>query len=64
MNKALNEEHIEVLKTLFNTGLITRQAMKTIRGQVLIMKTHEEREEYLRKVIKNKGAKNKWANSM
>ena len=45
-------EHIEVLKTLNNSGLVSRQAMKSIRGQVLSMRSFEEREAYLKKIIK------------
>lgn len=43
-------EHIEVLKTLKDTGLLSRQAMKSIRGQLFSM-SDEECEEYLKKII-------------
>ena len=49
------DEHIEVLKTIYDAGLITRQAMKSICGQVLRMPTASEREAYLKKVIANCG---------
>ncbi len=45
-------EHTQVLKTLHDHGRISRQAMKSIRGQILQMKTYQEREEYLKKIIK------------
>lgn len=47
----VRKEHIQVLKTLYNSGQLSRHAMKSIRGQVLSMQTHEEREFYLRKLI-------------
>lgn len=48
----IHTEHIQVLKTLYDTGAISRHAMKSIRGQIITMQTHEEREEYLEKIIK------------
>jgi len=44
-------EHIQVLKTLHDCGNITRQQMKSIRGQIITMKV-TDREEYLKKIIK------------
>lgn len=54
----LRIEHIQVLKTLYDSGQLSRQAMKSIRGQILSMKTHEEREQYLRKIIRRSAQKN------
>jgi len=45
-------EHIQVLKTLYDSGSISRQAMKTIRGQIINMQSYDERESYLKKIIK------------
>lgn len=44
-------EHIQVLKTMCDAGLITRQAMKSIRGQLKSMGSNQEREKYLKKII-------------
>ena len=52
-------EHKQVLKTLFDCGHLSRQAMKTIRGQVLKMQDYQERELYLKKVISNIGESNR-----
>ena len=52
---ALRPEHLEVLQTLYEKGVITKWSLKSLRGQILSMKTHEERETYLRKVIKAVG---------
>lgn len=48
----LAPEHVQVLKTLCEHGNISRHAMKSIRGQVLQLKTFQEREAYLKKVIR------------
>ena len=48
-------QHIQVLKTLHNNGLISRQTMKTHRGKILAMKCHQSRERYLRGVIRRFG---------
>ena len=45
-------QHIQVLKTLYDNGLISRQAMKTHRGKILAMKCHQSRERYLQGVIR------------
>ena len=50
----MNRDHIEVLDTLHRTGLISRQAMKTIRGQLFGM-IDQDRELYLRRIISKKG---------
>lgn len=44
-------EHMQVLKTMQEDGLITNQAMRSIRGQLKSMKHHQEREIYLKKII-------------
>ena len=46
----MRSEHLEVLKTMNENGLITKQAMKSIRGQVISM-DDDARETYLRKLI-------------
>ena len=47
--------HLRALEALYLSGEITRQAMKTIRGQLLSAKNEAEMEEIMRKVIKNVG---------
>lgn len=48
----IKKEHIQVLKTLNESGLISHHAMESIRGQVIRMSGDKEREEYLKKLIK------------
>jgi hypothetical protein len=50
----MKRDHEQVLLTMFEAGLLTRQSMKSIRGQLMSM-TDNERESYLRKLIKRKG---------
>ena len=50
----MQPEHIEVLQTLQRAGLLTRQATKSIRGQILRM-PEAEAEDYLKKLIRRKG---------
>ncbi len=57
MKENIAKEHIQVLQTMYNCGKISRQAMKSIRGQIISMKTFSERETYLKKIIKSEGAK-------
>ena len=51
-------EHIQVLKTLYDSGKITKHSMKSLRGQISRMATNEEREEYLKKIIKRTANRN------
>ena len=44
-------EHIQVLKTMCDASLITRQAMKSIRGQLKSMTSCQQREIYLKNII-------------
>ena len=44
-------EHIQVLKTLKDSGFLNKHQVKSIRGQILKME-HSEREECLKKIIK------------
>lgn len=53
MSRTVNAEHLEVLQTMVDAGLLTRQACKSIRGQVLSLGSHAEREAYLRQEIRN-----------
>lgn len=46
----MNPEHEQVLKTLQDAGLLSRQAVKSIRGQVKNM-TADAAEVYLKKII-------------
>ena len=56
MQERIAAEHMQVLKTLYDAGILTRQQMKSIRGQIKTM-SHRDREEYLKKIIKRKGAR-------
>lgn len=49
---ALRMEHKQVLKTMHIAGVISKQTMRSIYGQLLDM-SDSEREEYLKKVIRN-----------
>lgn len=48
----MKRDHEQVLKTMHTAKLLTLQAAKSIRGQLMNM-TDAEREQYLRQVIKN-----------
>ena len=50
-------EHTDVLATLHKNGMLSRQAMKSIRGQIISMESDEQREEYLKKLIRRCGRK-------
>lgn len=56
MQERIAAEHMQVLKTMHDAGSLTRQQMKSIRGQIKTM-NHQDREEYLKKIIKRKGAR-------
>jgi len=56
-------EHEQVLKTLSESNLISRQAKKSIRGQILSLDTFEEREALLKTIIKNSGKRSKHGNT-
>lgn len=45
-------EHLDVIRTLAKDRGWTKQKTKSIRGQVISMQTAEEREAYLRKIIR------------
>lgn len=47
----VDNNHLKVLKTLYDNGNISRHQMKSIRGQILKM-SRDEREMYLKKIIK------------
>lgn len=49
---ALRMEHKQVLKTMYTSGVISKQAMRSIYGQLMDM-SDSEREGYLKKVIHN-----------
>lgn len=48
MQERIAAEHMQVLKTLYDAGILTRQQTKSIRGQIKTM-SHRDREEYLKK---------------
>lgn len=50
----MNKHHIEVIKTLAIDRGWSRQKLKSIRGQVLNIKSYKEREDYLKKIIASK----------
>lgn len=52
MREKIAPEHVEVVKTMLDAGMIDTQTARTIRGNVLKMNTFAEREEYLKSVIK------------
>lgn len=52
MREKIAPEHVEVVKTMLDAGMIDTQTARTIRGNVLKMNTFAEREEYLKKQIK------------
>lgn len=51
MQNRIAIEHMQVLKTLKDSGFLNKHQVKSIRGQILKME-HTEREEYLKKIIK------------
>lgn len=46
--------HIDVIRTLAQERGWSKHKVKSIRGQVLALKTFEEREKYLKKLIAKK----------
>lgn len=50
----MKPEHEQVLKTMNEAGLLSRQAMKSIRGQVTKL-APDAAEDYLKKLIRRKG---------
>ena len=52
----IQPEHKQVLKTLYDAGLIDRNTMQTIRGQIMSMDS-EAAEHYLKRIIKNRARK-------
>ena len=52
--KSIAIEHVQVIQTLLRDKLISKHAAKSIKGQILSLDTFEEREEYLRKLIKSR----------
>ena len=53
----MERNHYKVLKTMQERMGFSKQAIKSIRGQLFGM-TDAEMEEYLKKIIANKGNKN------
>ena len=54
----MERDHYKVLKTMQERMGFSKHAIKSIRGQLFSM-TDAERENYLKKVIANKGERNK-----
>jgi len=50
----MKPEHEQVLKTMNEAGLLSRQAMKSIRGQIKNL-APDAAEDYLKKLIRRKG---------
>lgn len=59
MKSKMAFEHEQVLKTLSESGLISKQAKKSIRGQILGLESFEDREAYLKRIIKNSAQRGK-----
>jgi hypothetical protein len=53
--------HLRALQILYYSGEISRQAMKTVRGQLLSARNEAEMEQILHKVIRNVGIRHKKA---
>jgi hypothetical protein len=53
--------HLRVLQLLYINGEITRQAMKSARGQVLSARNEPEMEQIMRNLIRNVGKRHKRA---
>lgn len=53
----MERDHYKVLKTMQERMGFSKQAIKSIRGQLFGM-TDAEMEEYLKKIIANKGEQN------
>ena len=45
-------EHIDAIRTLAQARGWSRQKQKSIRGQIISMQTQEQREQYLRNLIR------------
>lgn len=54
MQRRIAPEHIDVIRTLAQDRGWTKQKQKSIRGQVIAMATAEEREQYLRTLIRKR----------
>lgn len=54
----MERDHYKVLKTMQERMGFSKHAIKSIRGQLFAM-NNTEREAYLRKVIANKGERNR-----
>lgn len=50
MDEQTLTRQLKTLKALHTNGTITRQALKSIRGQILKMEDPEERKDYLEKI--------------
>lgn len=48
------DHHIDVIRTLAKDRGWSKHKVKSIRGQIISMKTFEERERYLKKLIARK----------
>ena len=53
--------HLRALQALYFYGEISRQAMKSVRGQLLSAKNEAEMEQIMKKVIQNVGKSHKKA---
>lgn len=50
----IKPEHVDVIRTLARSRGWSKQKTKSIRGQVLAMQTHEEREAFLKTIIRRR----------
>ena len=53
--------HLRALQALYFSGEISRQTMKTVRGQLISARNEAEMEQIMRKVIQNVGKRHKRA---
>ena len=53
--------HLRALQVMYLAGEISRQAMKTARGQLLSAKNEPEMEQIMRNLIRNVGIRHKKA---
>lgn len=51
--------HLRALQILYLSGEISRQAMKSVRGQLLSARNEAEMEKIMQNVIKNVGVRHK-----
>jgi hypothetical protein len=51
----MKRDHGQVLKTMFDAGLLKRQQLKSYHGQLVALQSDDEREIFLKKIIARVG---------